>query len=585
MCKKLNLKKANKSDFLLLLAAFFLLFILNADIISYVQHQRMVREREQTAFITRDFSQTLNEELDNTFSLTDILKEIIVSHDGKIVNFDWVAQDLMAKNTALGSLQLAPKGKVTHIYPLKGNESGLIDLLKDPDRGPVCRYGIKHHITTLQGPFKLAQGGSGMAVRSPIFLTENGKTTFWGFTIAIIKVPDIFKDTAKTIGMSGYSYHLYSNTSPLTKKKVLVMKSGSQLDDPVSLSFSTSSNNDWRLLISPKNGWQYKRSHWVLIYVLLLDVLLVLLVLWMINRRISTRVLEREATRDPLTQAYNRQGFDGYMQDYALQHPNEKSTVIMLDVDDFKSVNDVFGHHVGDQVLVDLTKNLQQVFGEHAIVGRNGGDEFVVALPGLSMKQSEPLIEKMSKLKQTAVVDKKPIDFSISMGYSDFPSQAQNYAEACRFADAALYEVKIAGKNSYASYKSGLSQDKRHNQLGLGMRALAAGDPTPLLVVKVDGDEPIYVNKSLLDLFNCELSTNFYDYYGSSFANLIAPHDRDRVYTELKDFLAQAEDGERFKDDFSVLTTDARVIHVCSELKYSLNQRYGALIYMNFILN
>ena len=182
-------------------------------------------------------------------------------------------------------------------------------------------------------------------------------------------------------------------------------------------------------------------------------------------------------------------------------------------------------------------------------------------------------------------MDKKPIDFSISMGYSDFPGQAQNYAEACRFADAALYEVKIAGKNSYASYKSGLSQDKRHNQLGLGMRALAAGDPTPLLVVKVDGDEPIYVNKSLLDLFNCESSPNFYDYYGSSFANLIAPHDRDRVYTELKDFLAQAEDGERFKDDFSVLTTDARVIHVCSELKYSLNQRYGALIYMNFILN
>ena len=151
MRKKLNLKKANKSDFLLLLAAFFLLFILNAGIISYVQHQRMVREREQTAFIARGFSQTLNEELDNTFSLTDILKETIVSHDGKIVNFDRVAQDLMAKNTALGSLQLAPKGKVTHIYPLKGNESGLIDLLKDPDRGPVCRYGIKHHITTPAG--------------------------------------------------------------------------------------------------------------------------------------------------------------------------------------------------------------------------------------------------------------------------------------------------------------------------------------------------------------------------------------------------------------------------------------------------
>ncbi|MFR0586221.1 diguanylate cyclase [Lactobacillus porci] len=585
MNKKLILKKANKSDLLIMLAAILFLFTLNVGIISYAQHQRMVREREQTHYIASGFSMTLNEELDNVFYLTGALKETIVSHDGKIVNFNQVAQDLMAKNTALGSLQLAPKGKVTHIYPLKGNESGMIDLLKDPKRGPICRYGIKHNVTTLQGPFKLAQGGSGMAVRSPLFLTKNGKTTFWGFAIAIIRVPDIFKDTAKTMGLSGYNYRLYKNVSPLSKKKVLVMKSGSKLEKPVSFSFKTDSNNSWRLVISPKNGWQYKRSNWILIYVMLTDVLLVLLMLWIINRRIATRILEREASRDSLTQAYNRQGFDGYMQDYAQQHPNEKSTIIMLDVDDFKSVNDVFGHHVGDQVLVTLTKNLKQVFGPEAIVGRNGGDEFVVALPGLSMKQSQPTIEKMSKLKQTAVVDKKPIDFSISMGYSDFPGQARNYVEACRFADAALYEVKIAGKDSYASYKSGLSQDKRHNQLGLGMRALAAGDPTPLLVVKVDGEEPIYVNKSLLDLFNCELSTNFYDYYGDSFANLIAPDDRKRVYTELKDFIAQAEDEERFKDNFSILTTDARVIRVRSEMKYSLNQRYGALIYLNFILN
>lgn len=59
--------------------------------------------------------------------------------------------------------------------------------------------------------------------------------------------------------------------------------------------------------------------------------------------------------------------------------------------------------------------------------------------------------------------------------------QAKDYEEALKFADAALYEVKIAGKNNFASYKSSLTEKKHHNQLGLGLRALAAGDPTPLL--------------------------------------------------------------------------------------------------------
>ncbi|WP_246825674.1 hypothetical protein, partial [Lactobacillus sp. HMSC08B12] len=107
--------------------------------------------------------------------------------------------------------------------------------------------------------------------------------------------------------------------------------------------------------------------------------------------------------------------------------------------------------------------------------------------------------------------------------------QAKDYEEALKFADAALYEVKIAGKNNFTSYKSSLTEKKHHNQLGLGLRALAAGDPTPLLVMQMDTKEAIYVNKSLLELFGCELSSEFYDYYGQSLLNLISPGDQARV--------------------------------------------------------
>lgn len=163
--------------------------------------------------------------------------------------------------------------------------------------------------------------------------------------------------------------------------------------------------------------------------------------------------------------------------------------------------------------------------------------------------------------------------------------QAKDYEEALKFADAALYEVKIAGKNNFASYKSSLTEKKHHNQLGLGLRALAAGDPTPLLVMQMDTKEAIYVNKSLLELFGCELSSEFYDYYGQSLLNLISPGDQARVKEEFTDFVESAVDEERFRGDCQILTADARTLCVFCDIKYSVNQRYGALVYISFVLN
>ncbi|MCD5533786.1 PAS domain-containing protein [Lactobacillus delbrueckii] len=163
--------------------------------------------------------------------------------------------------------------------------------------------------------------------------------------------------------------------------------------------------------------------------------------------------------------------------------------------------------------------------------------------------------------------------------------QAKDYEEALKFADAALYEVKIAGKNNFASYKSSLTEKKHHNQLGLGLRALAAGDPTPLLVMQMDTKEAIYVNKSLLEMFGCELSSEFYDYYGQSLLNLISPGDQARVKEEFTDFVESAVDEERFRGDCQILTADARALRVFCDMKYSVNQRYGALVYISFVLN
>ena len=104
----------------------------------------------------------------------------------------------------VGSIQLAPGGNVTEIYPLEGNEAGLGDLMSDPKRGPVVNYGKEHNLVTMQGPFDLWQGGKGIAIRNPVFLNdENGNEVFWGFTVVIIKVPEIFEGTLNTLSSFG----------------------------------------------------------------------------------------------------------------------------------------------------------------------------------------------------------------------------------------------------------------------------------------------------------------------------------------------------------------------------------------------
>ena len=109
----------------------------------------------------------------------------------------------------------APNGVVTDIYPAKGNEAGKIDLLHDKDRGRISCYARDNHTIITQGPFELKQGDYGIAVRNPIYLNdEHGQAYFWGFTIVILRVPDIFSDSIHALSGFGYEYRLSKTETP-----------------------------------------------------------------------------------------------------------------------------------------------------------------------------------------------------------------------------------------------------------------------------------------------------------------------------------------------------------------------------------
>jgi diguanylate cyclase (GGDEF)-like protein/PAS domain S-box-containing protein len=129
--------------------------------------------------------------------------------------------------------------------------------------------------------------------------------------------------------------------------------------------------------------------------------------------------------------------------------------LLLLDLDRFKNVNDTFGHQAGDQVLIEVAKRLADCVRTSDLVARLGGDEFVVVLPGLaSEEQVTPVVRKIhGALGRPIVIDGRPLLTPPSIGIAFFPDDAISQEGLLQKADAAMYQVKNQGRNSWAFYR------------------------------------------------------------------------------------------------------------------------------------
>ena len=126
---------------------------------------------------------------------------------------------------------------------------------------------------------------------------------------------------------------------------------------------------------------------------------------------------------------------------------------MILDVDAFKAVNDNYGHAVGDKVLAQLGKLFKNHFRQTDIVGRIGGDEFIILIQDENIAESRirSLLEKVNELK---IEELQGFTLSISIGIAFAPNHGTTFIELYRHADHALYQTKRSGKNNYKIYEN-----------------------------------------------------------------------------------------------------------------------------------
>ena len=159
---------------------------------------------------------------------------------------------------------------------------------------------------------------------------------------------------------------------------------------------------------------------------------------------------EEKASIDFLTKVANRASFDRALSDM-MKDFNEKSypfALLMIDIDDFKKINDTYGHRAGDKVLRDLAKEIRSLLRARDVVARYGGEEFAVILPGSSFGQAIRIAERIRKSveKMMIIHDDKTIPVTVSIGVAA-ARKGIDETLLIEMADKALYLAKRSGKN------------------------------------------------------------------------------------------------------------------------------------------
>ncbi|MFS9435557.1 diguanylate cyclase AdrA [Citrobacter sp. C348] len=162
------------------------------------------------------------------------------------------------------------------------------------------------------------------------------------------------------------------------------------------------------------------------------------------------RRLQVMSTRDGMTGVYNRRHWELLLRnefDSCRRHQRD-ATLLIIDIDHFKSINDTWGHDVGDEAIVALTRQLQMTLRGSDVIGRFGGDEFAVIMCGTPASSAIAAMsrvhERLSLLRLSCAPQ---VALRISVGVAPLTSETEHYREWLKSADMALYKAKNSGRN------------------------------------------------------------------------------------------------------------------------------------------
>lgn len=379
---------------------------------------------------------------------TGLIIYVVSNPDIQNAEFAQVAASLIAQAEGVLNIGLAKDNVISHIYPLEGNEAALgLDYLTTPSQRDTVLQAIRAKQTVIAGPVNLVQGGQGLVGRIPIFLQDSAES-YWGVASVVIDFEQ-FKgfvlDYAKQLGLAvalkgrhatglegdvfigSESMFLTGSTSSITTISLPV---GSWV---LAADYAVPPNNALRKTVIRTVGY----------FLTALIAALICLLLSTLNTQ------RRLSLHDRLTGLANRRLFDEQIK-YAIARAKRNDSlmgIIYVDLNDFKSINDRYGHKAGDAVLIAVAQRVRASLRQTDFLARLGGDEFVVILEALSSQQDplDVVATITAAINQPITLDDNhEVTVGASMSVVIYPDDGEDKDTLLRTADQRMYQSKPA---------------------------------------------------------------------------------------------------------------------------------------------
>ncbi len=426
----------------------------------------------------------------------------------------------------------------------------------------------------IAGPFELKQGGFGMALRRPVYLREGDTSSFWGFSIVVTKVDDLL--SYAHFGRVNGGENNYRLTVDMNGAEMLVR--GNAPADPAVQVSREFGQKTWHVYVTPMISWQAMLTFFGF------SLMLVLASLFAAIFSVRLHSYADSSKKDALTGINNRRGFDEALQGIHDDQKTRQMLLVAIDINSFKTFNDVYGHAVGDILLQSFAEELVQLVGSHGDVGRNGGDEFHTILQNPDSAMLQRLADFFNSSHYITNGDGR-ISYKVSGGYTTYPDQATSVVDLYREADVALYRAKTAKGNRFWKYSEDMREEPRE-QMGFNFRDLAEGVPGPVLIYRADETKKIlFANPACVRLLGCDSPEEFMELTKGSFKFLIYPDDLDWAERSIE---LQQGDGDGDDMDYliyRVLTKDGTVKHISNVGKKIHHDYYGDVYFVLLVDN
>jgi len=394
----------------------------------------------------------IEETLSKLLFKTEVLAALVRHGDGYIHDFDGLAA-VIIDDPAILNVLIAPDGIVTKAYSTLGDVSLLLghDFFSESGGNIEAMLAVETGNLVMAGPFMARQGYMVLAGRLPVFLDAE-KTDFWGLVSVTLRFPEALENAELgRLRMQGYEYELW-RINPDTGERQ-VFDSNIETANPNARYVEEHLqlwNADWYLRLLATHSWYNYPEVIILIFAGLLVSLLVLYIAQNNFRLKQTRAeLAELAKSDPLTGIYNRRHFAelARIDIERTQRHNEDSYVILIDADHFKSINDTYGHLIGDKVLIEIAQRFKEAIRPYDLLARYGGEEFIIYMPNLSKESITAATERLRRKICDHPFEVTDVSLNLSASFGVTIIDSDGIEKAIKNADDALYRAKEQGRN------------------------------------------------------------------------------------------------------------------------------------------